>query len=191
ARTPALRVVAHRPDLDDALLGRVLEGFGRFTPMIAQDPPHGLMLDVTGCAHLFGGETGLARPAPAQAERTGLKIRGRLAGTPRVARALARFGPGGRFQPGQDRAAARRLPVAALELSDKEDEALRCLGLKRLGDLDDRPRAPLAARFGADFPTRLARVLGDEDMRITPHRPAAPVIVDRVFFEPISAPEDV
>jgi protein ImuB len=174
ARTPALRVVAHRPDLDDALLARVLEDFGRFTPMIALDPPHGLMQTVQ-----------------ARAQRAGLKIRCALAGTPQVARALARFGPGGRFEPGQDRAAARRLPVAALELSDKEDEALRRLGLKRLGDLDDRPRAPLAARFGADFPTRLARVLGDEDMRITPHRPPAPVVVDRVFFEPISAPEDV
>ncbi|HAD83779.1 MAG TPA: nucleotidyltransferase, partial [Brevundimonas sp.] len=85
----------------------------------------------------------------------------------------ARFGPGGRFEPGQDRAAARRLPVAALELPDKEEQALRRLGLKRLGDLDDRPRAPLAARFGADFPARLARVLGDEDMRIAPHRPPA------------------
>jgi len=191
ARTPALRVVAHRPDLDDALLGRVLEDFGRFTPMIALDPPHGLMLDVTGCAHLLGGEADLMRTVQARAERAGLKIRCALAGTPQVARALARFGPGGRFEPGQDRAAARRLPVAALELSDKEDEALRRLGLKRLGDLDDRPRAPLAARFGADFPTRLARVLGDEDVRITPHRPAAPVIIDRVFFEPISAPEDV
>jgi len=49
----------------------------------------------------------------------------------------------------------------------------------------------LAARFGADFPTRLARVMGDEDMRITPHRPPAPVVVDRIFFEPISAHEDV
>jgi protein ImuB len=191
ARTPALRVVAHRAALDDALLTRVLEDFGRFTPMIALDPPHGLMLDVTGCAHLFGGETGLMRMVQARAERAGLKIRCALAGTPQVARALARFGSGGRFEPGQDRAAARRLPVAALELSDKEDEALRRLGLKRLGDLDDRPRAPLAARFGADFPTRLARVLGDEDTRITPHRPPAPVVVDRVFFEPISAPEDM
>ncbi len=191
ARTPALRVLAHRPDLDDALLARVLEDFGRFTPMIAMDPPHGLILDVTGCAHLFGGETDLMRTVQTRAERAGLKIRCALAGTPQVARALARFGPGGRFEPGQDRAAARRLPVAALELSDKEDEALRRLGLKRLGDLDDRPRAPLAARFGADFPTRLARVLGDEDMRITPHRPPPSVVVDRVFFEPVSAPADV
>ena len=75
ARTPALRVVAHRPDLDDALLARVLEDFGRFSPMIALDPPHGLMLDVTGCAHLFGGEAGLMRTVQARAERAGLKIR--------------------------------------------------------------------------------------------------------------------
>ena len=191
ARTPALRTVAHRPDADDALLMRVLEDFGRFTPMIALDPPHGLMLDVTGCAHLFGGETGLMRTVQTRAGRAGLQSRCALAATPQVARALTRFGPGGIFSEGDDRAAARRLPVAALELSDKEEQALRRAGLKRLADLDDRPRAPLAARFGADFPARLARILGDEDVRITPHRPPAPVVVDRVFFEPVSAPEDI
>ena len=191
ARTPALRAVTHRPDADAALLARVLEDFGRFTPMIALDLPHGLMLDVTGCAHLFGGEAGLMRTVQARAGRIGLQVRSALAGTPQVARALARFGPGGIFAEGQDRAAARRLSVAALELSDKEEQALRRAGLKRLADLDDRPRAPLAARFGADFPARLARVLGDEDVRITPHRPPAPVVVDRIFFEPVSAPEDI
>lgn len=191
ARTPALRVVAHRPDLDGDLLAWVLEDFGRFTPMIALDPPHGLMMDVTGCAYLFGGEAGLMRTVLARSERAGLKIRCALAGTPQIARALARFGHSGRFEPGQDRAAARRLPVAALELPEKEEQALRRAGLKRLADLDDRPRAPLAARFGADFPARLARILGDEDVRITPHRPPAPVVVDRAFFEPISTPEDI
>jgi protein ImuB len=191
ARTPTLRVVGHRPDLDDALLARVLEDFGRFTPMIALDPPHGLMLDVTGCAHLFCGEAGLMQTVQTRAKHIGLQSRLALAGTPQVARALARFGPAGLFELGQDRAAARALPVAALELPEKDEEALRRAGLKRLADLDDRPRAPLAARFGADFPARLARVLGDEDVRITPHRPPAPVVVDRIFFEPISAPEDI
>lgn len=191
ARTPALRSVAYRPDADAALLARVLEDFGRFTPMIAEDPPHGLMLDVTGCAFLFGDEAGLMRMAQDRAGRIGLHVRSALAGTPQVARALARFGQGGLFATGEDRNAARRLPVAALELSEKEEQALRRAGLKHLADLDDRPRAPLAARFGADFPARLARVLGDEDVRITPHRPPAPIVVDRIFFEPISAPEDI
>jgi protein ImuB len=191
ARTPALRTVAHRPEADAALLARLMEDFGRFSPMIAEDAPQGLMLDVTGCSHLFGGEAGLMQAVQARAGRAGFKIRCALAGTPQAARALARFGQGGLFEPGQDRTAVRRLPVAALELSDKDEQALRRAGLKRLADLDDRPRAPLAARFGADFPARLARVLGDENMRITPHRPPAPIVVDRVFFEPVSAPEDV
>lgn len=195
ARTPALRTVAHRPEADAALLARLMEDFGRFSPMIAENAPHGLMLDVTGCAHLFGGEARMMQAAQARAGRAGLQTRCALAGTPQAARALARFGPapshGGIFTEHTVRAAVRRLPVAALELSDKDEQALRRAGLKRLADLDDRPRAPLAARFGADFPARLARVLGDEDVRITPHRPPAPVVVDRVFFEPVSAPEDV
>lgn len=191
ARTPALSSVVHRPDRDAALLARALEDFGRFTPMIAPDPPHGLMLDVTGCAHLLGGEAGLLRAAAARAGRAGLSLRTAMAGTPQCARALARFGPGGLFAPGQDRDAVRRLPVAALELQEKDEMALRRSGLKRIADLDDRPGAPLAARFGADFPVRLARLLGDQDIRITPHRPPPPVVVDRVFFEPVSTPEDI
>lgn len=191
ARTPALRAVTDRPERDDAFLTTILEAFGRFTPMIALDPPHGLILDVTGCAHLFGGEAGLVRAVEALAGCAGLQLRHALAGTPQCARALCRFGPGGVFAWGQDREATRGLPVGALEAPDKDEQALRRAGLKRLADLDDRPRAPLAARFGADFPARLARVLGDEDIRITPHRPPPPIVVDRVFFDPISSPEDI
>lgn len=191
ARTPSLRTVVHRPEADAALLLQVMEEFGRFTPMIAEDAPHGLMLDVTGCAHLFGGETGLIRAAHQRAGRIGLEVRSALASTPQAARGLARFGPGGLFEAGQDRQAVRRLPITALELPQRETQALKRAGLKQIADLDDRPRAPLAARFGVDFPARLARVLGDEDVRITPHRPPPPIVVDRVFFEPILTDEDV
>lgn len=191
ARTPRLRTVVHRPEADAALLMNVMEDFGRFTPLIAEDAPHGLILDVTGCAHLFGGEAGLVRAASQRAGRTGLAVRSALASTPQAARALARFGSGGIFAAGEDRQAVRALPVAALESPDRDTRALQRAGLKRIADLDDRPRAPLAARFGADFPARLARVLGDEDVRITPWRPASPIVVDRVFFEPIQTDADV
>ena len=191
ARLPELRVFTARPEADEALLARVLDDFDRFSPMIALDPPNGLMLDVTGCAHLFGGEAGLIEAVRSRSDRLGLHSRCALACTPQAARALGRFGVGGIFDLNASRAAVRRLPVAALELEEREEQALRRAGLKRLGDLDDRPRAPMAARFGADFPARLARLLGDEDIRITPHRPAPPIVSDRVFFEPISADEDV
>lgn len=191
ARTPRLRTLVHRPEADAVLLIQVMEDFGRFTPMIAEDWPHGLMLDVTGCAHLFGGEVGLVRAAHQRAGRIGLTVKSALASTPQAARALARFGPGGQFAAGEDRRAVRGLPVAALELPERDVQALQRAGLKRIADLDDRPRAPLAARFGTDFPARLARVLGDEDVRITPYRPAPPIVVDRVFFEPILTDTDV
>lgn len=185
ARTPTLRTLVHRPGADAALLLQVMQDFGRFTPMIAEDLPHGLILDVTGCAHLFGGEIGLVRAAHDRSGRIGLKVRSALASTPQAARALARFGSGGLFAAGEDRQAVRGLPVAALELPERDAQALQRAGLKRITDLDDRPRAPLAARFGTDFPARLARILGDEDVRITPHRPPPPITVDRLFFEPI------
>lgn len=191
ARLPVLRVINSHPEADEALLARVLDDFDRFSPMIALDPPHGLVLDVTGCAHLRGGETGLLQAVQSRAINLGLQNRCALASTPQAAHALCRYGAGGVFGPEAGRTAVRNLPIAALKLEEREEQALRRAGLKRLADLDDRPRAPLAARFGADFPARLARVLGDEDIRITPHRPAPPILANRIFFEPISADEDV
>lgn len=191
ARLPQLESVVHQPDHDQALLEQVLHDFGRFTPMIALDAPHGLSLDITGCDHLFGGEDGLMQATAQRAARMGLQLRQAVASTPHAARALCRFGRQGRYEFGQDRAAVRQLPVGALEISARDEQALRRAGLKRIGDLDDRARGPLAARFGTDFPARLARILGDEDVRITPYRPPAPLVSDRIFFEPIAAPEDI
>ncbi len=191
ARTPALHTVVHRPDADAALLAQVLEDFGRFTPMAATDGNDGLILDVTGCSHLFDDEAGLVRAVETRAARIGLSFRTALAGTPQAARALARFGRGGILEIGQDRAAVRALPIAALEVDEKEEQALMRAGLRTLGDLDDRPTAPLAARFGAELPVRLARILGQEDVRITPFRPSPPCVVDRILFEPITQTTDV
>ncbi|MFA4950669.1 DNA polymerase Y family protein [Brevundimonas sp.] len=191
ARTPALRTVVHRPDADAALLTQVLEDFGRFTPMAAIDGDDALILDVTGCTHLFGNEAGLVRAVEMRAALIGLSVRTALAGTPQAARALARFGRGGILEGGQDAAAVRALPIAALELDEREHQALNRAGLRTLGDLDDRPTASLAARFGTDLPVRLARILGREDVRITPLRPPPACVVDRILFEPITQTSDV
>jgi protein ImuB len=191
ARTAGLRTVVHRPDADATLLAQVLEDFGRFTPMAATDGDDGLILDVTGCSHLFGNEAGLILAVEARAGRIGLGVRIALASTPQTARALSRFGRGGLFVPGQDRKAVRALPIAALELDEKEHQALTRAGLRTLGDLDDRPTAPLAARFGTNLLVRLARILGQEDVRITPLRPPPPCVVDRILFEPITGTTDV
>ncbi|WP_374389296.1 DNA polymerase Y family protein [Brevundimonas sp.] len=191
ARAPDIRVVVHRPEADAALLKRVLLDFGRFTPMAATDGPDGLALDVTGCAHLFGGEAGLVEAVEARARGIGLAVRTAMAGAPEAARALTRFGRGGIHEGQGQRAALRRLPVAALELSDKDTQALSRAGLKTLAQLDDRPSAPITARFGAAAATRLNRVLGREDVRIRPERPVLIVSVDRMLVEPITVTSDI
>jgi protein ImuB len=190
AQVPELEAWPHDPEADRAFRDHLLEGFGRFSPMVAGDDPHGLMLDVTGCAHLFGGEAGLMQAVHALARRLGLETRCALARTPQAARALARFGASeGIVAEGGDRTAVRRLPVAALELAPSDIQALRRAGLKTIGDVDDRPRASLAARFGPDFSTRLDRILGLEDARITPVRTPAPVVADRLLMEPLITTE--
>lgn len=189
AQVPHATGEPHDPAGDAALLERLLSAFGRFSPMVALDLPHGLVLDVTGCAHLFGGEMGLLQAVQRLCERLGLQVRLAIARTPQAARAQARFGPGGIIAPGQDRSRIRALPIAALELSERDATALKRAGLYTLADVDERPRAALAARFGKGFPARLDRLLGCEDARISPFRPAAPVRADRILAEPVQDDE--
>ncbi|TVR09994.1 MAG: DNA polymerase Y family protein, partial [Salinarimonadaceae bacterium] len=191
AREPGLVVAEYEPGEDEALLARMAEDCDRWTPLVAHDPPHGLILDVTGCAHLFGGEAALRERITARFARGRFEVLSALAGTPEAARALARFGPGGITAPGAEEAAARPLPVAALEAPAETLLALSRAGLKRVGDLADRPSRPLAARFGQDLTVRLARLLGWEDRRITPIRPPPGYLVEQPFADPIGDREDV
>jgi len=185
ARVPTLAVQPCNPQADARLLDRLAAQMVRFTPMVALDAPDGLVLDITGCAHLFGGETALADRAIAA---TGLTARYALGSSSASARALARFGnPAG----GKDEAAAlRRLPVSALELEDGALLALRRAGLTTLGDLDKRPLKVLEARFGKEASLRLRQVLGDTDSPIIPRRSLPPIRTEARFAEPIGRTDD-
>jgi len=185
ARIPALAAVEAEPEADEALLVRLAAFCDRFTPLVALDPPYGLMLDITGCAHLFGGEAALQAAIGGWMRKGGLDFRTTIAGTPEAAHALSRFGGGGIMPVGADEAMLRPLPVAALELRAETVVALSRAGLKTLADLADRPSATLSARFGAELVTRLGRVLGREDARITPLRPPPACVVERHFAEPM------
>ncbi len=191
ARIPALAVADHAPQEDATLLARIAEDSDRWTPLVAFDQPHGLVLDITGCALLFGGEAALRRRVLARFRRAGLTSRGVVAGTPEAARALARFGDEAIVPPGAEGEAGASLPITALERGDDDTVALRRAGLTRIGGLATRPAAPLAARFGEAMTRRLARVFGREDRRITPHRPLPACLVEHPLAEPIARLEDV
>jgi protein ImuB len=180
ARCPTLVTRPVDAAADALALDRVLEAMRRFTPMVALDAPDGVILDITGCAHLFGGAQALAQQARALA---GYSSRHGFGPNAMAARALARHG--GR---GGDVAA---LPVAALELDEGGLAALRRAGLRTIGDLARRPMGMIAARFGEQAVTRLRQILGEAPSPITPRRPAAPIHAEARFPEPIARTEDV
>ena len=186
ARVPELLTVEMDGEADAALLERLADVCDRYTPLVALAQPDGLILDITGCAHLFAGEEKLRDDLMQRCHRAGIGVSASIAGTPDAARALARFGGPAIVAAGEESAAVRGLPVAALGLEAETVTALARAGLKTIGDLMTRPRAPLAARFGADMADRLDRTTGHEDIGITPRRPLPACVVERHSAEPIA-----
>ncbi len=88
---PALLTRPANPPAEAAFLHRLARWAGKFTPLVAKERPDALVLDITGCAHLFGGEAGLALSVQADCARLHLSVRIGLADTPGAAWALARY----------------------------------------------------------------------------------------------------
>jgi protein ImuB len=191
ARYPDLAVVAEHSADDRRLLDDIADWCQRYTPLLAVDPPDGLLLDIAGCAHLYGGEDRLLGDLLARIAGFGFAARAAIASTIGTAFAAARFGAAGIVAPGGERAALGPLPLAALRLPDETVAALRRVGLKRVGDILDLPRAPLAARFGDDLLRQLARALGTEREPLTPLLPVAAYVAEQPFAEPIAGEDDV
>ncbi|WP_037370898.1 Y-family DNA polymerase, partial [Salipiger mucosus] len=87
------------PHGEEAFLAALHRWAGRFSPWVATEPPDGLALDLTGCAHLFGGEGALMAQVAQDCADLRLTVRQGLADTPGAAWALARYsgdaaGPG-------------------------------------------------------------------------------------------------
>jgi protein ImuB len=190
ARYPRIAVADAEPDADACLLDAIADWCDRYTPLIGLDPPDGLLLDITGCAHLFGGEERLCRDILARLARQGLSARAAVADTVGCAWAVARHGDSV-IPSNQTRDVLLPLPLAALRIPDETIAALAQVGLKHIADVIDRPRAPLAARFGEDFVRRLDQATGREDEPIAPRLPVPPYVTERRFAEPIAREEDV
>ena len=292
ARHPALQVAPSDPGADQRLIEAVADWCDRYTPLVGIDAPAGVMLDVTGCAHLFGGEAALCRDIVARLSAQGLRARVAIADTPGCAWGVARHGvradmliqgepkgrsltsklagdnspsplprgersraqragEGGRtstdgfepphptplastsprqgevkeatsagsmysglapsgglrkgalrndqnwgehifiIPPGAMREALAPLPLAALRLPPETVAALADVGLHRIADVLDLPRAVLAARFEASFLCRLDQVLGRANEPIAPRRPAPSFMAEQHFAEPIARERDV
>ncbi len=178
ARMPGLTSEEIDRAADRAALKALAAWAIRYTPLSAVDGSDGLMLETTGCDHLFGGEQALLADLDARLAAAGLSARLGLAGTPAGAAALARGAPEcpARLPPGGEHEGLADLPVAALRLSLDTLTTLRRFGLTRIGQLYGIDRAALARRFvsrtAADaVVTRLDEALGLRHAPLAPLRP--------------------
>jgi protein ImuB len=166
AKAETLQVRSADRTADDAALRHLALWATRYTPIVSswgeESGADGFFLDVTGSAHLFGGEEALLVDLLQRLQRFGLPARLAIAGTAGTAWALSRFHSAQTIilLPGQEADALASLPVAALRLTPATRTTLRRLGFKRVGALIDKPRAPFAARFEAELLQRLDQALG-------------------------------
>jgi protein ImuB len=196
AALPALLSRPAEPRRDRLALLRLARWCGRYGPGRHADGEDGLWIDVTGVAHLYGGEAHLMQSLCAKLAGFGLTARAALADTLGAAHALARFAPGPATiaAPGATEARLAPLAVEALRLDAQTVLLLRRLGLKRIGQLYALPRAALQRRFrSADAAEavlcRLDQALG---VHPEPRRPLAEppaLFVHRPFADPLVSPE--
>jgi protein ImuB len=184
ARVPDLAAYDYDGAADTVMLEQLAEACLRYTPKVMLTLPQGLLLDITGCAHLFEkGESELA--ADLQYRLTGGGYTASLAfsASSDAAMALAIYG--------LDEGQVARLPVSALRCDPAVHHALRRAGLTHIRDLASRPRTVLASRFGEKVTHQLARLLNEVDSPIIPRRSRPEILCEVRFAEPIGHTESV
>jgi protein ImuB len=197
AMQPALQAMEAEPEEDAHALDNIAAWCERFTPIVVIDPPEGLFLDITGCAHLFGSEEKLRREIVTRLHAQGFGSRAAIAPTPGAAWAFARYAKQTRARTLRESLEASltspegwkeeltALPVEALRLDPDAAALLRRFGLKTIQDLLNTPRSSFTARAGERAMLRLDQALGRAQEALSPRRPAPPLFVLRRFLEPI------
>ncbi|MES2376635.1 MAG: DNA polymerase Y family protein [Bacteroidota bacterium] len=164
AIVPNLKVLDDIPGQPPKLLKALGEWCIRYTPIIAIDMPNGLILDITGCAHLWGGERPCLKEIVTRLRSKGYDVRGAMADTVGTAWAVARFGKIKAII-GQDEQqdALLPLPPTALRLEPLILDRLHKLGFYTIGKFIGLGRTAMRRRFGDGFLLRLNQALGTED----------------------------
>lgn len=159
----------------------------RFSPRVSIFEPDGLALDITGCAHLFGGERKLATKMLEGLTDLNIVARIGIANTKTAARGFARFGdePITLSDPRYETEQTGQLPLDTLDLGASAYADLRKLGIRTIDDLSRFKSSELARRFSVRLPFALDALRG--------HRPdpVVPTAAPRVFAAQMTLPDPI
>ncbi len=191
ALLPTLLTRPHTPEIQQRALTALRRWALRYAPWAAVDGEDGLILDISGSAHLIGGEQALAEDLRDRLAVMGLNARIAIAPTRGAAWALARFGAAPILITDDARAAIAPLPIAALRLSPEACASLARLGLRQVRDLARAQRGTLARRFGDDLMLRLDQATGALAEPVAAPADDATYAIRMSLPEPIGLTSDV
>lgn len=182
---PALQVVDDDTERAGKLLNALAEWCLRYTPVVSVDLPDGLILDVSGCAHLWGGENPYLEDITSRLGSFGYDIRVAMADTIGAAWAVCHYGQAPIVESGGQQASLWPLPPAALRLEPHISDRLEKLGLYKISDFTAMPRKALRRRFGESILTRLDQALGEAFEVVHSIKPIEPYQERLPSLEPI------
>src|SRR6185437_2631841 len=171
---PALKVIPENPDPAE-LLHRIALRFIRYSPEVAIDPPDGIIVNITVCAHLWGGEEKYYKDIIGRIRAGGYHARGAIADTIGAAWGFARHLKEPLIVPaGDHKRLLKDLPATALRLSPQILAKLRKLGLQKIQNIINQPQQTLTPRFGKELPQRLNQAFGQIEEFLIPVIPPVP-----------------
>lgn len=187
---PDLLSLPAAPEADQRFLGILRRWATKYCPWVGLDGEDGLVLDISGSAHLLGGEDNMLAHMRHSLARAGLSVRLGAADTRGAAWALAHYGEG-ICPPGKAASHLADFPVAALRLEPATIIALQRLGLRKVGDLAGAARPPLARRFGPSLLYQLDRALGLQAEPVAPVSEPPHYGVRITLPDPVGLTDDV
>ena len=198
ARAQARGLAAREADQASvrALYERVVKLASRYGPWVSEAcalARDKLVVDVTGCGHLFGGELAMLEDLRRRGEAEAVSLRLAVADRLIAATALAEYGPSELCvaAPGDTWATLQPLPLAALGVDERALGAFARLGIRRISDLKTIPISSLRARFGSGVVQAMERAKGlrPDPVAMRPHKPPPRVRVE--LAELARSPQEV
>ena len=184
---PALQVIDDMPEITNRFLKGIAAWCIRFTPVVAIDVADGLLLDVTGCTHLWGGEKPYLAEMYKRISAFGYKVRLAMADTIGAAWAVARFSRRQYIlESGKHLEALVALPAIALRLEPEVAVRLQKLGLGQIGSFINIKRTALRRRLGDHLLQRIDEAVGNIEECLEPFVPPALYQERLQCMEPIS-----
>lgn len=183
---PNIQVFDYQANLETKLLSRIGKWAIRFAPIIAIDPPHGIILDCSGCTHLWKGEKAYLSSILKRLGETGYHCKGAISDTIGTSWAIARYGnTSSIIEQNQQYHALVNLPPRALRIAEPIIQRLHKLGLNKIGKFIQMPRSVLRRRFGEELLLKLGQALGTEKETLRPLVIIAPYQERLACLEPI------